>query len=76
MVTFLKELFSDSNGASFSRLGSFVALLFACTWVSRIVWQTGALPGLDGLTFLISSLYGLGKAGETLQRVLGAKNER
>ena len=76
MTTFLKELFSDNNIASFSRIGSFIALLFACVWVSRIVWRTGALPGLDGLTLLISSLYGLGKAGETLQRVLGAKNER
>ena len=76
MAIFLKELFSDYNGASFSRLGSFIALLFGCVWVSRIVWRTGALPGLDGLTLLISSLYGLGKAGETLQRVLGAKNER
>ena len=76
MVTFLKELFSDNNTASFSRLGSFVALLFACIWVSRIVWRTGGLPNLEGLTILISSLYGLGKAGETIQRVLGAKNER
>ena len=73
MVTFLKELFSESGTASFSRVGSFIALLFACLWVSRIVWRTGALPSLDGLTLLISSLYGLGKAGETLQRVLGAK---
>ena len=76
MVTFLKELFSDNNTASFSRIGSFIALLFACIWVSRIVWRTGALPGLEGLTLLIASLYGLGKAGETLQRVMGAKNER
>ena len=76
MVTYLTELFSDNNGASFSRVGSFIVLLFACAWVSRIVWRTGALPGLDGLTLLISSLYGLGKAGETLQRVMGARNER
>ena len=76
MVTFLKELFSDDSRVSFGRIGSFIALLFACAWVSRIVWQTGALPGLDGLTLLISSLYGLGKAGETIQRVLGTKNER
>jgi len=74
MVNFLKELFSDHSGASFSRVGSFISLLFACVWVSRIVWRTGALPNLEGLTFLISSLYGLGKAGETVQRVLGAKS--
>jgi hypothetical protein len=73
MFTFLKELFSDDSRASFGRVGSFIVLLFACAWVSRIVWRTGALPGLDGLTLLIASLYGLGKAGETIQRILGAK---
>ncbi len=73
MMNFLKALFSDRVGPSFSRVGSFVALLFSCVWVSRIVWRTGALPSLDGLTLLISSLYGLGKAGETLQHVMGGK---
>ena len=48
----------------------FLALLFGCAWVSFIVWKTGALPGLEGLALFIASLYGLGKAGETLQRVL------
>jgi hypothetical protein len=52
-------------------VGTFIALLSACAWVSRIVWKTGALPGLEGLTFFIASLYGLGKAGETVQRIVG-----
>jgi len=71
MKQFLKELFSESGQASFSRVGTFVALVCSCAWVSRIVWRTGALPGLEGLTFFIAALYGLGKAGETVQRVLG-----
>ncbi len=69
-MNFLHQLFSESGEASFSRLGSFLALLFGCAWVSFIVWKTGALPGLEGLALFIASLYGLGKAGETLQRVL------
>jgi hypothetical protein len=73
MKTFLEQLFSDSGNASFSRMGSFLALVFSCFWVSRIVWKTGALPALDGLTLFIVSLYGLGKAGETIQRVVGTK---
>ncbi len=73
MMNFIKQLFSDNDRASFSRIGSFIALLFACGWISRIVWRTNALPSLEGLTLLISSLYGLGKAGETLQRVMGGK---
>jgi hypothetical protein len=71
MRKFLQELFSEFGEASFSRVGTFLALLFACAWVSYIVWRTHTLPGLEGLTFFIASLYGLGKAGETVQRVLG-----
>jgi len=73
MRNFLHDLFSESGQASFSRVGTFIALVSACVWVSRIVWKTGALPGLESLTFFIASLYGLGKAGETLARVLGKK---
>jgi len=76
MKNFLGQLFSESGAASFSRLGSFLALLSACGWVSYIVWKTRALPGLDGLTFFIASLYGLGKAGETAQRLLGGKQQQ
>jgi hypothetical protein len=32
------------------------------------------VPSVEGLTIFICSLYGLGKAGETIQRVLGGKN--
>ena len=71
MKQFLKQLFSESGEASFSRVGSFLALLFTCAWVSYLVWKTRALPGLEGLTFFIGTLYGLGKAGETVQRVAG-----
>lgn len=71
MKTFLRQLFSESREASFSRVGAFVALAFACAWVSYIVRRTGSLPSLEGLTFFIATLYGLGKAGETVERVLG-----
>ena len=73
MKHFLHQLFSESGEASFSRVGAFVALLFACAWVTYIVLRTAALPGLEGLTFFIATLYGLGKAGETVQRILGSK---
>ena len=74
MTNFLRQLFSETDGASFSRLGSFVALLFSCGWVSYIVHKTGALPGLDGVTWFIATLYGLGKAGQTVQRALAGKS--
>jgi hypothetical protein len=73
MTSFIKNLFSESGEASFSRVGSFLALVWAGGWISYIVWTTRSLPPLEGLTFFIASLYGLGKAGETVQRVLGSK---
>lgn len=75
MRRFLQQLFSESGEASFSRVGTFLALTCSCAWVTRIVWATNALPSLDGLTLFISSLYALGKAGQTVQRVLGGKEQ-
>jgi len=75
MRKFIHELFSESGTASYSRVGSFLALVFACLWTSYIVWQTRALPSLEGLTLFIASLYGLGKAGETVQRATASKSQ-
>ena len=74
MSRFLQQLFSESGEASFSRAGAFLALMFGCIWVSWIVWRTASLPSLESLTFFGASLYGLGKAGETLQRIWGGKS--
>jgi hypothetical protein len=66
---FFRGLFSDSSSASFSRLATFIALVFACGWVTFIVWHLKtSLPALDGLTAFISALYALGKINETVQR--------
>jgi hypothetical protein len=73
MTKFLQQLFSESGEASFSRLGAFIALSFACAWITYLVLRTHVLPSLEGLTFFIAALYGLGKANETLQRLMGSK---
>ena len=73
MKTYLRQLFSESGEASFSRVGSFLALISSLAWLSYIVWKTHAVPGVEGLTVFISSLYALGKAGETIQKVMGGK---
>lgn len=73
MRDFLKQLFSESGAASFSRTGSFLALAAACVWVSKIVWTTHQLPNLEGLVLFISTFYALGKAGKTVERVAGKK---
>jgi hypothetical protein len=72
-MKFFRQIFSDSGEASFSRLSSFVALAAACAWVTKIVWTSHQLPNLEGLVLFISTLYGLGKAGETIQKVTGKK---
>ena len=74
MRQFLQQLFSDSAQASFSRVGAFLAMVCACLWVSYIVWRTAALPNLEGPTLFIASLYGLGKANETVQRIWGNRS--
>ncbi len=72
MRAFIRQLFSESGEASFSRAGSFIALLASAAWVSYVVVTTHALPDLSSVTLFISALYGLGKAGETLQRMKSA----
>ena len=73
MKNFVSHLFSESGEASFSRLGAFIALAFACGWITYLVLRTHILPSLEGLTLFIAALYGLGKANETLQRLFGSK---
>ena len=69
MKKFLQQLFSESGEASFSRLGAFVGLGFACGWITYLVFHNHILPSLEGLTLFIAALYGLGKANETLQKI-------
>jgi hypothetical protein len=73
MFKFIQQLFSESGEASFSRISAFVALVFACGWITYLVMLNHILPNLEGLTLFVATLYGLGKANETLQRILGNK---
>jgi len=72
-IRFYRHLFSESGEASYGRTASFLALVVAISWISYIVWETHQLPSLEGVTMFISTLYGLSKTGETVQRVLGKK---
>ena len=73
-MRFISQLLSESGEASYGRSASFLALLMAIGWISFIVWKTHELPHLEGLTVFISTLYGLSKTGETVQRVMGKKD--
>ncbi len=73
MREYIRQLFSESGEASFGRTGSFLGLVLGSGWISFLVWTTHHLPDLQGLTIFISTLYGLSKTGETVQRVMGKK---
>jgi hypothetical protein len=73
MKKFLQQLFSESGEASFSRLGAFVALGFACGWITYLALHIHVLPSLEGIPLFLAALYGLGKANQTLQRLMGSK---
>jgi len=73
MREYFRTLFSESGEASFGRTGSFLGLVMGSGWISFLVWTTHHLPDLQGLTIFISTLYGLSKTGETVQRVIGKK---
>lgn len=65
---FFKQLFSESGAASWSRFGSFLALVGCLTWDSCYVYWTHKLPdSLYEQACFIGALYGLGKAGQTVQ---------
>jgi len=68
-MKFLKLLFAAEPGASFSRVATFIALVFSCTWVTHLVWHNHQLPDFSGLTLFVGSLYGLGKASDLVARL-------
>ena len=67
MRNWLKNLFSESGEASMSRTLAFVALLFACGWITYLVIKNQALPDLHGIALFVGTPYGLGKLGQTIQ---------
>jgi hypothetical protein len=60
-MNFFKQLYSDQAGVSFGRVATTVCLVNAIGWVWLIVWRTGALPPLEGVTFFTLSFYAGGK---------------
>ena len=75
-MNFLKQLFSDQPGVSFGRMATFISLLAAIAWVTRVVWQTNAIPALDGITLFVVSFYAGGKLIGKAAEVLGKKDSK
>lgn len=63
MIGYFQE---DENTESFSRLASFIVLVFTLAWSTYIVWKTTEIPNLTGPVGLIGILYGVNKASETI----------
>ena len=75
MPAWLREVFSNSDKGSTSRLISFLLALAAVGWVTHIVLKTHALPDFSGLTLLVTSPYAAGKINETIQKRNGNGND-
>jgi hypothetical protein len=73
-MEFCKAMFSTEGTVSFGRVGGFLALVCSIAWVSWVVWNTKTIPELGGVALFIGTLYGLSKAGETVQKMKGADN--
>ena len=71
-MDFLRELFSETPGVSYGRVGSAVLLMAGVLWVSFLVWTTKQLPDLSGLALLIGTPFGLSK-GLNILKTNGAE---
>ena len=69
-MEWLKAVFSESSGASFSRVATAVVVVGSIVWITHIVLKTHAIPALDGVTLFNTSIYGMGKINETIQKGL------
>jgi hypothetical protein len=74
MSEFLKRAFSENelpNAPSASRLIMGVSTLFACGWITHIVWHSHALPdvmSMGGLVAFSTAAYTVGKINQSLKQ--------
>jgi hypothetical protein len=60
---FIKEAFSEDNGkASFSRISTFIILVFELGWITFVTLSKGTIPDLGGPALFLVTLYGANKA--------------
>jgi hypothetical protein len=65
-----KEIYSEPGAGgtlSWGRVASTFTLIAAVVWVTRLVLQTHALPGLEGVTAFGLSPYIANKTGSVVQ---------
>ncbi|MCK9420215.1 MAG: hypothetical protein M0R70_12635 [Nitrospirae bacterium] len=78
---FLDEILSDGTRASWGRLGSAIALLFVCAWISVLVWRVSdmakELPALaifiGAAAAFVTALYAVSKISDAVETVKTAK---
>jgi hypothetical protein len=73
-MNFLKKLFSDEPGASFSRVATQQLIVAVIVWISFFLWKNSHFPDvvtIAALNALALSPYGLGKGVGTIRAILG-----
>lgn len=60
-MDFFKKAFSDGEQPSSGRLIMGIFAIAAVVWISYIVYKTGAIPELGGLTFFVGAPFIISK---------------
>lgn len=72
-MDFIKSIFSDNGNGSWSRVGSFIALLSVIGWGSWVTYKTTVIPPLEGPTFFVVSLYGIARLSDGIVASFNAR---
>lgn len=63
-----REVMSEPGGAlSWGRVASSFSLVAAIAWVTHVMFKTGGIPSLDGITTFVVSPYAANKIGTAAQ---------
>ena len=75
-MSFISQMFSSDNSASYGRFASFLALVCTLIWASIINGKTNVIPDIPANWLLVICIpFGVSKVGETINAVWGKIKE-
>ena len=76
LTAWIKAIIDSQGSPSFGRASSSVVIYFLIVWACYLVSKNGIIPDIPpNWLLLILSLYGVSKAGDTIQAVKGVTND-
>jgi hypothetical protein len=70
--SYLKGFFCDNDKPDIGKVGAFIIIVSCMWWVFHVVWHTGAIPDLTGISALIGVGSGLPYAINRVDDVVAA----